>query len=173
MVICDRQAGQNRPLQSCWTITREVLALDLESLESVGQSVTQCAKWWHLQQAILGDVPRFGHSLAHCPACLQTTHLPGALSFKDLGFAIGLPWRAASIWAWLVSFLLSLSWALASLSCSLLWKVLVAAWSISSKKEQGPAAVALATLSCSLIHIGTAICPLRSPSSRKSLSPDW
>ena len=53
--------------------------------------------------------------------CLsQIRHLPSALSFKDLGFAIGLLWRVGSIWACLVSFLLSLSWALASLSCSLL-----------------------------------------------------
>ena len=52
--------------------------------------------------------------------CLQIRHLSCALSFKDLGFAIGLPWRAASILACLVSFLLSLAWALASLSCSLL-----------------------------------------------------
>ena len=29
--------------------------------------------------------------------------MPQALSFKDLGFAIGLPWRVASIWACLVS----------------------------------------------------------------------
>ena len=54
------------------------------------------------------------------PACLQIRHLPGALSFKDSGFAIELPWKVASIWACLVSFLFSLSWALASLSCSLL-----------------------------------------------------
>ena len=32
--------------------------------------------------------------------------------------AIGLPWRAASIWACLFSIPFSLSWALASLSCS-------------------------------------------------------
>ena len=37
------------------------------------------------------------------PACLQIRHLPGALSFKDSGFAIGLPWKEASIWACLVS----------------------------------------------------------------------
>ena len=49
------------------------------------------------------------------PACLQIRHLPGALSFKDSGFAIGLPWRAASVWACIASFLLFLSWALASL----------------------------------------------------------
>ena len=46
------------------------------------------------------------------PNCLQIRHLPGALSFKDSGFAIGVPC--------LVSFLFSLFWALASLSCSLL-----------------------------------------------------
>ena len=66
---------------------------------------------------ILGGLFWFGHSLAHCPACLQIRHLPHALSFKDLGSAIGLPWRATSIWAYLVSFLFSLSGALASLSC--------------------------------------------------------
>ena len=41
-----------------------------------------------------------------------------SLSFKDSGFAIGFPWRVASIWACLVSFLFSLSWALDSLSYS-------------------------------------------------------
>ena len=55
-----------------------------------------------------------------CSAYLQIRHLPHALSFKDLAFAIGLPWRVASIWAYLVSFLLSLSWALVSFSCCLL-----------------------------------------------------
>ena len=39
------------------------------------------------------------------PACLQIRHLPGALSFNNSGFAIGLPWKAASIWACLISFL--------------------------------------------------------------------
>ena len=34
MVICDRQAGWRGPLQSCWTIMREGLALDLEALGS-------------------------------------------------------------------------------------------------------------------------------------------
>ena len=47
-------------------------------------------------------------------------HLFYALSFKDSGFAIGLPWRSARIWACFISLLLSLSWALAFLSCSLL-----------------------------------------------------
>ena len=42
------------------------------------------------------------------------------LVLQDLGFAMGLLWRAASIWACLVSFFLPLSWALASFSCSLL-----------------------------------------------------
>ena len=46
----------------------------------------------------------FGHSLAQCPTCLQIRHLPGALSFKDSGFSIELPGKAASIWAWFVSF---------------------------------------------------------------------
>ena len=32
-----------------------------------------------------------------------------SLSFKDSGFAIGFPWRVASIWACLVSFLICLS----------------------------------------------------------------
>ena len=53
--------------------------------------------------------------------CLSTDEfLPHALSFKDSGFAIGLPWRTASIWACLAYFLFSLSWALNSLSCPLL-----------------------------------------------------
>ena len=51
---------------------------------------------------------------------LSTDCLPPALSFKDSGFAIGLPWRVASIQAYIVPFLVSLSWALASFSCSLL-----------------------------------------------------
>ena len=59
-------------------------------------------------------------TLAQCPTCLQIRHLPHALSFKDSGFAIGLPWRATSIWACLVSFLPSLSWALASFSYSVI-----------------------------------------------------
>ena len=54
------------------------------------------------------------------PACLQIRHLPGALSFKDSGFAIGLPCWAASVWACFVSFLLTFSWALASFSYSFL-----------------------------------------------------
>ena len=33
MVICDRKAGWSRPLQSCWTILKEGLVLDLEALE--------------------------------------------------------------------------------------------------------------------------------------------
>ena len=64
------------------------------------------------------DLPRFGCSLAQCATCLHIRHLPCALSFKDLGFAMGLPWMAANICACLISFLLSLSWALASLFCS-------------------------------------------------------
>ena len=58
----------------------------------------------------------WGHKESDMTEWLNWTELP----FKDLEFAIGRPWRAASIWAWFVSFLLSLSWALASLSCSLL-----------------------------------------------------
>ena len=80
------------------------LALDLEALGSRGQSAAQCPSRWHLWQAVLGDLSRFGHSLAQCPACLQIRHLSRALSLKDSGFAIGLLWRAASIWACLVSF---------------------------------------------------------------------
>ena len=57
-----------------------------------------------------------------------------ALPFKDLGSVIWLPWRATSVWAYLVSFLLSFSWALASLYRSLLYKVLVTVWTISSKE---------------------------------------
>ena len=51
---------------------------------------------------------------------VEIRHLSGALSFKDSGFAIELPWKAANIWACLVSFLFSLSWTLASLSCSVM-----------------------------------------------------
>ena len=101
MVICDRRAGWSGPLQSSWTIVREGLVLDLEALGSQGQSAAQCPSWWHLWQAVLGDLSWLGHSLAQCPTCLQIRHLPRALSFKGSGCAIGLPWRVASIWAFL------------------------------------------------------------------------
>ena len=114
----------------------EGLALDLEAVGSPGQSATQCPSGWHLWQTILGDLSWFGQSLAQCPTCLQIRHLPHALSFKDSGFAIGLPCRAASIWACLVSLLFSLSWALASLSCSLLYKG-IGGWTISYKEAAG------------------------------------
>ena len=42
------------------------------------------------------------------------------LVLQGLGFAIGFLWKAASIWACLVSFFLSFSWALASFSCSVI-----------------------------------------------------
>ena len=85
MVICDRPADWSGPLQSCWTIMRESLVLDLEALGSRGQSAIQCPSWWHLWKAVLGDLSRFGHSLAQCPTCLQIRYWPLALSFRDSG----------------------------------------------------------------------------------------
>ena len=108
MVICDRRAGWSGLFQSSWTIVMVGLALDLEALGSWRQNAAQCPSWWHLWQAILRDYSWFGHSLARCPACLQIRHLSRALSFKDLEFAIGLFWKAASIWACVVSFSLPL-----------------------------------------------------------------
>ena len=67
------------------------------------------------------------------------------LSFKDLRFAIGLSWKAASIWVGLVSLLLSLSWALASLSCSVAKERLPGPFDLD--RQQGPAAIAVVTLS--------------------------
>ena len=61
--------------------------LDLEALEFQGQSAAQCPIDGICNKP---NLSQFGHSLAQCPACLQIRHLPGALSFKDLGFAIGL-----------------------------------------------------------------------------------
>ena len=97
-----------------------------------------------------------------CPnQCPKISHLPYALSFTDLEFAIGLPWRAASIWACLISFLFSLSWALASLSCSLLQKELVPVWTISSKEAARSCCYSCFNFSLCLMHIGTGICPLK------------
>ena len=108
MVICDRLAGCSGLLQSCSTIVRESLVLDLEALGFPGQSAVQCPNSWHVYQAVLSDLSWFGHSLAQCPCCLQSRH------------CCGRPWRATSIWTCLFSFLFSLSWVLASLSCSVI-----------------------------------------------------
>ena len=71
------------------------------------------------------------------------------LSFKDSRFAIGLPWRAASIWACLVSLLFSFSWALASLSSPVFYYKRY--WWLSGpshlKGQRGSAAVAVITVS--------------------------
>ena len=138
------------------------------------QNATQCPNWYHLKQAILGDLSQFGHFLDQCPTRLQIRHLLPALSFKNSGFAIGLPWRAASIWACLVSLLFSFSWALASLSSPVFYYKRY--WWLSGpshlKGQRGSAAVAVITVSWCLMHVETGICPLKSPVPCKSISPD-
>ena len=53
-------AGWSGLRQSCWTIMREGLVVDLEALGSPGQSAAQCPDWWHLWQAVLGGLSWFG-----------------------------------------------------------------------------------------------------------------
>ena len=69
--------------------------------------------------AFVGHLSWFGHSLAQCPTCLQIRHLSGALFFKGVGFALGLPLGEASGHALSLSFS-PFFWALASLSGSVI-----------------------------------------------------
>ena len=132
----------------------------------------QCPNWQHLQQLVLGSLPWFGQYLAQCPTCLPIRHSYRALSFKDSEFAIALPWRAANIWACLVS----LSLPFLGLGLPLMFCYKRYWWPSGQsclKWQQGSPAVAVETLSLYLMHIRTGICPLKSPVSYKSISPDW
>ena len=114
----------------------------------------------------------FGHSLVQCPSCLQTRHLPHALSFKGLGVC-----HRASLeggqhlgMSCLLPFLPFLG-----LGLPLLFSVIKGFGGCPEpgpyylQRQHGPAAVAVITLSC-LMCIGSGICPLKSPVPHKSLS---
>ena len=99
--------------------------------------------------------------MAQCPTCLPIRHSYSALSFKDSGFAIALPWRAANIWACLVS----LSLPFLGLGLPLMFCYKRYWWPSGPsclKWQQGSPTVAVETLSVYLMHIRTGICPLKS-----------
>ena len=104
----------------------------------------------------------FGHSFSQCPACLQIRHLARALSFKDSRFAIELPGRWPTF-----GHALSLSfspfsgpWPPSPVLCYERYRWLSGPSHL--KRQQGPAGVAVITLSCCLMHIETGICLLKS-----------
>ena len=121
--------------------------------------------------AFVGHLSWFGHSLAQCPTCLQIRHLSGALFFKGVGFALGLPLGEASGHALSLSFSpFPGLWPPSPVLCYKRY------WWLSGpshqKRQQGPASVAVVTLSWCQMHIGTGICPLKSLVPHKSLCPD-
>ena len=86
MVLCARQAGWSgcfsqglvEPSQGkSWCLTLKLLGPEGTMPPSVPTD--------GICSIILGGLFWFGHSLAHCPACLQIRHLPHALSLKDSG----------------------------------------------------------------------------------------
>ena len=110
--------------------------------------------------------------MAQCSTCLKIRHSSRALCIKDSEFAIALPWRAANVWACLVS----PSLPFLGLDLPLMFCYKRYLWPSGPsclKWKQGSAAVAVETLSLYLMHIRTGLCPLKSPVSCKSVSPDW